>query len=205
MTEAELANHSWWAGFWDSVETWAYLGVVLTLAVEFAAHRFAKPHIKALNDAKDIRVALLEKEASDANQKAANIMKAAAWRQLDTGQQETLTKALLAKPDKVLISWVANDPESVALAAQLYSLFIAAKWTVQRSANTYPANLVWGIWVPNGAGPVAEIREAFGNAGIQVVTDTPPNPSMTYGEGPAPGAATILIGSKRPTFSQPPN
>lgn len=29
MNETELANAAWWVWFWDTVESWAFLGVVV--------------------------------------------------------------------------------------------------------------------------------------------------------------------------------
>jgi hypothetical protein len=44
MTDQELATAKWWSEFWTTIEHWAFLGVVLTLAVEFIALKLGQPH-----------------------------------------------------------------------------------------------------------------------------------------------------------------
>src|SRR4051812_11205810 len=44
VTDAQLANAEYWAHVWDTVEYWAFFGVVVTLALEFLATKFAAPH-----------------------------------------------------------------------------------------------------------------------------------------------------------------
>ena len=46
MGDADLANIAWWAQFWSEIEHWAFLAVVVALAVEFAALKFAAPYKK---------------------------------------------------------------------------------------------------------------------------------------------------------------
>jgi hypothetical protein len=65
MSEADLTDAQYWAGFWESIENWALLGVVLTLAIEFAALKFGAPYKQKLEHAKDLRIAELNNETAN--------------------------------------------------------------------------------------------------------------------------------------------
>jgi predicted cupin superfamily sugar epimerase len=60
MTDTELTNANWWASFWSSIESWAFLGVVVALAIEFAAWKFGAPYKEKLEKAKDLKIAEFE-------------------------------------------------------------------------------------------------------------------------------------------------
>jgi hypothetical protein len=145
------------------------------------------------------RAAALEKEAADANLRTAEIMKATAWRQLLPEQQQKILEVLSKKPGKVVLAWIANDPESLGLAVQLSDLLAKAHWEVAGSARTYPSVLLWDIHIPatRGAeGATQSLRDAFTNANIHIVTDPLPQHAMEIGSGGAPGSATILVGCR---------
>jgi hypothetical protein len=59
MTEAELAIAAWRAWFWGEIEHWAFLLVVVFLAIEFAALKIGAPYKKTLDDQKDLKIAEL--------------------------------------------------------------------------------------------------------------------------------------------------
>ena len=44
MDDSELASAAYWAALFTKIENWAFLGVVVTLAIEFGATRLAEPH-----------------------------------------------------------------------------------------------------------------------------------------------------------------
>ena len=46
-----------------TIEHWAFLGVVLTLAIEFAASHLAKPHRKIIDNARELEMVRLNHEA----------------------------------------------------------------------------------------------------------------------------------------------
>lgn len=147
--------------------------------------------------------------AAMANQRAAEIMKAAAWRQLSAEQQRRFLTSLAHRSrGKVVLAWIANDPESLGLAVQLSELLTRAQWEIAAGSRTYPTQLVWGVSIPDSvdaADAVLALRAAFNDAQVQFSTaDVPPH-AMEFGTGGGPGFATVLIGSKRPAFSQPPN
>src|SRR6266702_3983421 len=66
MTPAELSDATYWAGFWSSVEHWMFLGVVLTLALEFVAVKFAEPYKGKIEKHRELETARLSKEAESA-------------------------------------------------------------------------------------------------------------------------------------------
>jgi len=154
------------------------------------------------------RAANLEKEAAAANERAAAIMRATAWRQFRPNQTDALRQALSTKPGKIKLSWVANDSEAFALAYQFSQLLDAAHWTFSTSAETFSGALVWGITVPDGSPEAAEntkaLRDALTAAGIHFSTEQLPPRSMSFTEPGGADFATVLFGSKSPTFSQPP-
>lgn len=67
MSDADTA---WWAWFWGEIEHWAFLVVVLALAIEFAALKLGAPYKEKLEAAKDLKI-------SEANTRAADAIKAA--------------------------------------------------------------------------------------------------------------------------------
>jgi hypothetical protein len=62
MSDVELADHTWWAWLWTTIEHGAFVGLIVALAIEFAALKLAEPHKKALEDAKDLKLGELSRE-----------------------------------------------------------------------------------------------------------------------------------------------
>lgn len=151
--------------------------------------------------------------AAQANERAAEIMKATAWRQFTPDQTNKLTAALSNQTGKYVAAWIANDPEWFGLAFQFVNLLhsFSGKWDMVNSAKVYPANLVWGIVIPDVVGAeetVQVFRNAFTQAGITFSTNPLPPESMSYGPSDASvfaGRAIVFFGSRLPTFSQQPN
>jgi hypothetical protein len=162
---------------------------------------------KAAQSAK-AEVARANENAAQANERAATIMKGAAWRQLTPDQQQKFSAAISAKPGKVALAWIANDPESLGLAAQLSALFTQARWQLSGEARTYSQNLLWDIWVPERAGAEEHTQilgNAFKAAGIHFITDSPPPHTMSSGSAGGPDFASLIIGSRQPgVLVQPP-
>jgi hypothetical protein len=155
------------------------------------------------------RAANLETEAAAANLRAAEIMKATAWRQFRQEQITVLSEAFQKKPGRVEVAWISNDSESMGLAIQLINILAAASWQITTSSRAYGDRLLWGIQIPKNSGSKEDdefLIETFKSIGIAVTTDDLPVPPMSLGSGaPHPDFSTILIGSRRPTFSQPPD
>jgi hypothetical protein len=164
----------------------------------------ANEHAAGANE----RAANLEKEAAAANERAASIMKATAWRAFLPDQVATLERELAKHPGKIILAWIANDSESLALAVQFSKVLETAHWQLDPSSRTYSTRLIWGITIPD-SGPVelvSALRSAFTAAHITFSTEAVPLPNMSFGSMGAsdPEAVTILFGSKLPTFTQPP-
>lgn len=64
MTDAELADHAWWGSFWTAIEHTAFVGLIVALAIEFVALKLGEPHKKAVEDAKDLKIADLNNETA---------------------------------------------------------------------------------------------------------------------------------------------
>lgn len=153
------------------------------------------------------RAANLEKEAAAANERAAEIMKATAWRQFQPDQVAELRQTLSAHPGKVIVAWIANDSESFALALQFLKILTDAKWEARTSARTYAGALLFGIWVPDTEGAKADtavLRDALTKVGHAPATGKLPAESMSFTQAAGVDFATVLFGSKKPTFAQPP-
>ena len=95
MSETDV---TWWASFWGKVEYWAFLGVVITLAVEFIAHRAGAPYREQLEHDKDLRIAELGQQTQEANARAAEanlaLERFRAPRSLTKGGAEVLIRDL---------------------------------------------------------------------------------------------------------------
>jgi hypothetical protein len=73
MDSSELVAAQYWLSVWDWVGDKAFLIVVIALAIEFMAARWAKPHREALDHARELEVAELRKDASEAELALAKI------------------------------------------------------------------------------------------------------------------------------------
>jgi hypothetical protein len=154
----------------------------------------------------------LGKEAAEANVRAAEVMKATAWRGFTAQQASGLKAVLSRRPGKILLGWVVGDPESLYLAIQFNNLLHTAnrKWDVAPDALSSPNSLVWGIWIPNEPGSTEAtqiLRKAFTASGMQFKTGNLPK-TVGIGWGVAnpkvkERRALIFFGSKQPTFLQP--
>lgn len=158
-------------------------------------------------------IAKTEKAAADEKLRAAEIMRATAWRGFTAQQQTILKTDLSAHSGKILLGWILDDPESLSLAIQFDKLLEAAnqQWNVEFDAQSFPNTLVWGVWIPNS--PQAQdtaqlLRKSFADAGIKVTKEDLPKSTglswRTLDNKLKSNRALIFFGSKRPTFMQPP-
>lgn len=132
MDSAELANATWWSSFWDTVESWAFLGVVVALAVEFAAHWFVRPYkeeIEVARKAEIVRLqsesAKLTKEAEELRARNLALQQALAPRILEQGQTAA---ALRRFSDMQWSVDVIGDREAERTAGQIRWMLRAAGW-----------------------------------------------------------------------------
>jgi hypothetical protein len=89
MTEAEIVDATYWAGFWSRIEHWMFLGVVLTLALEFIALKFAEPHKEKLEHHRESRLAELRTESERLSKEAETARKETAAAQLQLQQMRS--------------------------------------------------------------------------------------------------------------------
>jgi len=66
MNDAELTNATWWAWLWGEVEHWAFLAVVVALAIEFAALKLGAPHKEKIENARELGIADANRRAKEA-------------------------------------------------------------------------------------------------------------------------------------------
>jgi len=160
------------------------------------------------------RAATLENEAAEANERTAEIMRAAAWRQFTPHQLDTIKNLLSQHSGKLLIGWVMNDTEATYLAIQFSTLFerddLKVKWDAAPWVRTFPEFVIWGIHIPDASGAqftVDILRRAFSDAEIPFVA-APMPPWEGIGTGAADSElgkrALVFFGSKQPTFGHPP-
>ena len=72
MNGTELIGAEYWAAFWEWIADKAFVLVVVFLAVEYIAGRWAKPHKEALDSARKLEIAELTKDAETARKDTAN-------------------------------------------------------------------------------------------------------------------------------------
>lgn len=147
-----------------------------------------------------------QKDAALANERAAEIMKATAWRRIEPEAAQKLSEALAAipaaVPHKIVFAYVQSDPEALYLAYQIGRVFLAEKnWDANIFAESHAGILYWGIRV---LGPDNEttqgVRKAFEAAGIEFSTDAVPGAFQSYGYMPKPDDTLISVGPKKPPF-----
>ena len=137
MTEAELATVTYWAEFWSGVEHWAFLGVVIALAIEFAALKFAAPYKEKLEAVKDLKIAEL-------NNETAKLRKQLAPRLITQAQQNELTAKLSEfKNERGTIVASPSTPESEMFVRVLAAPLLAAGWKIDILPGTSTATLLF--------------------------------------------------------------
>ncbi len=120
MDDQTLATANFWLPYIDRVKFWAEVGVIGSLAIGLIAARVAAPFQKTVDDAKDLKIAELGKEANEAKAGAvraqAELAKFRSPRLLPPKEMEALTAA--AKPfagTEYDGGLQANDPEQLGL------------------------------------------------------------------------------------------
>jgi len=183
MTEAGIVDATYWAGFWSRIESWAFLGVVLTLAIEFIALKLAEPHKEKLEQHRESRLVELRNESERLSKEAETARRETAEAQLQLQQMRSPRSLNIDKftaaigkipPTEVEVLFDANAPDAAFLAQLIWGILFNAKWTMAQSSgpkslgppppNILPwANLPW----PQAAGG--------GPWGLSVVTNDPPD------------------------------
>jgi len=118
MTESDIA---WWASFWGKIETWAFLGVVLTLAIEFAALKLGAPYKEKLEAAKDLKIVELNKET-------AQLRRIPGPRDINF---DVFKKELEGKPKAPVVIWYLPDTfDGFWFASKLSGALRISDWQV---------------------------------------------------------------------------
>lgn len=192
----ELIAAQYWFSFWEWIGDKAFLIVVVALAIEFLAARWAKPHRELLDHAKELQVAQLtrdaeaskaaiagaEARAAEATQKATEaqlaLEKFKAPRTIAAADQEVMISALKPfAPQEYALS-VGEGQEPSSLLCLLDSILEKAGWT--------KINHFGMVQVDTPCGVVA--MNSLSDVHIRVSPDAPP---FTPGAGTR-AAVTLL-------------
>jgi hypothetical protein len=111
--EAVMTDTAWWAWLWGQIEQWAFLAVVLALAIEFAALKFGAPYKKILDDAKDLKIAELQAKLAP--------------RRLSAEQKASIAGQMKDFPN-IAFGMSAVGSESIDFATDLADALKAAGW-----------------------------------------------------------------------------
>jgi hypothetical protein len=148
MDASEAVAAQYWLSVWDWIGDKAFLIVVVALAIEFLAARWAKPHREVLDHAREVQVAQLIKDAArlskegddakaaiaEANARAVEaqlaLEKFKAPRVISPEQQSKIA-ANLGRFTGTHFDLALNpgDPEAAYFVRQLAETLEAASWT----------------------------------------------------------------------------
>jgi hypothetical protein len=143
MENPELTSAAYWASVLESIANWAFLVVVLALAIEFIAGRAAAPFKEKIDKARETQIASAIGAAGAANERAAGLEREAArlhfqldqeiqkraQRILTDEQKAMMTAELRGKIPEINVV-VQRDIEARAFALQLEIVFQAAGMTI---------------------------------------------------------------------------
>jgi hypothetical protein len=130
-------NDRWWVDFWTLIDHWAFLLVIVFLAIELLAIRFREAPQKRLDDAKDLAIAKANEGARQAQLQAISIQQHLHDREWDfrsynTPQIEQIERDMQRfgslRADVVICG---ASPESKRAAEQLGRMLYHATWAVR--------------------------------------------------------------------------
>jgi hypothetical protein len=188
MTEAEIIDATYWAGFWSRLEHWMFAGVVITLAVEFLALKFAEPHKEKLEHQRELKIAeltkdgqRLSKEAETARASIAVANERAAEAQLaleklktprSLSRFQTIVLADKLRPfakTRFDLSVIIGDPEAIGFLGFIADVLEAAGWEwVEYNHPSGPFMNVYNIPGKPNVG-----QQGWQGVSIQVFDDGP--------------------------------
>jgi len=211
-----VADAGWWSGFffWASIASLIGLGIS-----EIASHRYSDRKDELVTDQQrvdkknhDDEIARLHLETAQANERAAKLQEAAAWRVLSPEAKAGLADNLRnAGGGLVEISYPANDPEALFLASQIEGVFKQLNaekkppllWNVTVQPRQFSKAIFWDLRIfGQNLDEVETLRRSFMSARVPFLTEPVPNilndsPGMLI-TGGAAAPATIFVGPKRP-------
>jgi hypothetical protein len=211
METPAVINAEWWVDFWETVEHWAFLGVVLTLAIEFAATHFMKAPRKVIDDARQLEVAQLKNDADTARLQTEQLKQIVAWRSLSNETAAKLLSELSKKTGAVNVLYTDSDPEALFFAGQFRRALISAGWASFFFAYK-SSSIVIGIAIPgDDSGDTKALREAFSAAGVPFSVEMLNTGAAAISSGdavltsfsqPMPPGVKLFIGSRPPVVPQ---
>ena len=180
----------------------------LLVIAGIAGELFAQGKLSNLNGRLD---ATIEKEAGDANQRAALIEQASAWRLISTVDRVKMELSLGTGHGSVTVAYMEADPESELVAFQIASAFNNVNsqagsqlWHVEIDPRIYSDRVIFGVIVsPSDNETTKLVRRAFDEGKVAYEVGAIPANNFTIG-GITIGSkavttdAVILVGSKRP-------
>jgi hypothetical protein len=181
MSDAELANAEWWASLWSQIENWAFFFVVVFLAIEFAALKFGSPYKATLDRARELKIAVLTKDAEELNKQNLELRKQLIPRFISDQQSQKMIERLA--PFKGTPFEIVSDP---AAEYDFTSTLIA---TLQKSGWVLKSYGIANSGPPVGA-PFGQIERAPLGSGVQLVVN---RADIGEGANPLPPAAQALM------------
>ena len=206
MTEAELANVAWWAWLWGVIEQWAFFGVIVALAIEFAALKAGAPYKEKLESARELQIAELKKETTAAQLELAKLK---APRTISSEQRVRISELMHQFAGQEYWGMVASDVgDAWALWREISVALEGAGWKrlppVGLAATQYgpPAGIAIapqeGVMILFAPSSWAELRPRA-QALANVLTEMGVLSGFGAGSGSpekAPNAIVIIIGPK---------
>jgi hypothetical protein len=222
MTATDLVGAEYWATFWEWIADKAFILVVIFLAVEYIAGRWAKPHREALENTRKLEIAQLTKEGeqaraaiADSNARAAEASQKAAEAQLALEQYkaprwiadaraEALAGRLRQFHDISVDVWLthATSADAAPLATRLLGILRTAQWNANGVFNLMGGPSGTGILIatrdnpsPNDQAAAAALLNELNSAGI----------TATAGKGVTDSPVSALGAFVGPNASNPPS
>jgi hypothetical protein len=171
----------------------------------------------AASDAAQIQTA--ENTATATAQAAANAAQLAddklkslvIWRTVTPTQNKILVTELAKLRGSVTIGWIANDPESLYFAGQIFNVFAEinshapGSWKITGDPASYSTTLLWGVDIPDqNNSTTGLVWQAFSAAKIPFSVQAVPTPVLNINNAltatgvPVTTDVFIMVGSKRP-------
>jgi hypothetical protein len=186
------------------------IGLVATITTFMAGNRISSDLTTRLTVATQT-AGEANVQAGAANERAAKIEQAAAWRIIPPDGKAALIYGLANGPGGVVtLSYSGNDPESLFLASQIEGTFKLANaqagrslWNVVVQPRIYSHAIYWDVRIFGQKDDVVHsIQASFSKARLNFLAEPIPNlindsPGMMI-SGNAPTDATIFVGPKRP-------
>jgi hypothetical protein len=145
-----------------------------------------------------------QKEINTANDRTTIIEQATAWRILNQDISDRLTTSLTIQIKKpIILGYAVGDPESIALASQLFEIFKRANWDVTAVGHWYESQVVPGLrLLGTDEADKAIIRSALAMARLIFIEDPIPTPGMYNGAPSVPDETKLFlyVGTRYPFF-----